>query len=196
MKRIGIVKRDTKETNVDLKLVLDGRGDANIETKIPFFDHMLTLMTKHGLFDLNIKACGDIEVDDHHTVEDVGICLGEALKSALGDKKGIRRFGYARLPMDEALGEVSIDISGRAFLVFNVNAPAKRIKKFEVQLVEEFMRAFVNSASITLHVNLIYGKNTHHIYESIFKALGKALDEATGIDARHSRAIPSTKGIL
>jgi len=195
MKRIGIVKRDTKETNVDLKLVLDGRGDANIETKIPFFDHMLTLMTKHGLFDLNIKACGDIEVDDHHTVEDVGICLGEALKSALGDKKGIRRFGYARLPMDEALGEVSIDISGRAFLVFNVDAPAKRIKKFEVQLVEEFMRAFVNAASITLHVNLIYGKNTHHIYESIFKALGKALDEAVAIDARQ-KAIPSTKGIL
>ena len=195
MKRTGIVKRDTKETNIDLKLVLDGRGDSNIKTKVPFFDHMLTLMTKHGLFDLKIKACGDIEVDDHHTVEDVGICLGEALEKALGDKRGMKRFGYARLPMDEALGEVSIDISGRAFLVFNVNAPAKRIKKFEVQLIEEFMRAFVNTASITLHANLIYGKNTHHIYESIFKALGKALDEATGIDARHM-AVPSTKGIL
>jgi len=196
MKRIGIVKRDTKETNIDLKLVLDGRGDSNIKTKVPFFDHMLTLMTKHGLFDLDIKASGDIEVDDHHTVEDVGICFGEAFRKALGDKRGLKRFGYAKLPMDEALGEVSIDISGRPFLVFNVNAPAKRIKKFEVQLVEEFMRAFVNTASITLHVNLIYGKNTHHIYESIFKALGKALDEATGIDARHSKAIPSTKGIL
>jgi len=195
MKRTGIVKRDTKETNIDLKLVLDGRGEAAIKTEIPFFDHMLTLMTKHGLFDLDIAAKGDIEVDDHHTVEDVGICLGEALRKALGDKRGIKRFGYARLPMDEALGEVSIDISGRAFLVFNVNAPAKRIKKFEVQLVEEFMRAFVNTASITLHVNLIYGKNTHHIYESIFKALGKALDEATAIDARQ-KAIPSTKGIL
>ena len=195
MKRTGIVKRDTKETNIDLKLVLDGRGDASIKTEVPFFDHMLTLMTKHGLFDLNIKASGDIEVDDHHTVEDVGICLGEAFKRALGDKKGIKRFGYAKLPMDESLGEVSIDISGRAFLVFNVNAPAKRIKKFDVQLVEEFMRAFVNNSSITLHVNLMYGKNTHHIYESIFKALGKALDEAVAIDARQ-KAIPSTKGIL
>lgn len=195
MNRIGIVKRDTKETNIDLKLVLDGRGEADIKTKVPFFDHMLTLMAKHGLFDLNIKAYGDIEVDDHHTVEDVGICLGEAFKKALGDKKGIKRFGYAKLPMDEALGEVSIDISGRAFLVFNVDAPAKRIKKFEVQLVEEFMRAFVNTASITLHVNLIYGKNTHHMYESIFKALGKALDEAVAIDVRQ-KAIPSTKGIL
>jgi len=195
MKRTGIVKRDTKETNIDLKLVIDGKGNANIRTKIPFFDHMLTLMTKHGLFNLDIVAKGDIEVDDHHTVEDMGICLGEALRKALGDKRGVKRFGYARLPMDEALGEVSIDISGRAFLVFNVSASAKRIKRFEVQLLEEFMRAFVNTASITLHVNLIYGKNTHHIYESIFKALGKALDEATGIDARQ-RAIPSTKGIL
>ena len=195
MKRAGIVKRDTKETNIDLKLVLDGKGNANIKTKIPFFDHMLTLMTKHGLFDLDVNACGDIEVDDHHTVEDVGICLGEALKKAIGDKRGIKRFGYAKLPMDEALGEVSIDISGRAFLVFNVNAPAKKVKKFEVQLVEEFMRAFANTASITLHVNLIYGKNTHHIYESVFKALGKALDEAVSMDARQ-RAIPSTKGIL
>ncbi|MFH1905739.1 MAG: imidazoleglycerol-phosphate dehydratase HisB [bacterium] len=195
MKRIGSVKRDTKETNIDLKFVLDGKGNANIRTKIPFFDHMLTLMAKHGLFNLDIVAKGDIEVDDHHTVEDMGICLGEALRKALGDKRGVKRFGYARLPMDEALGEVSIDISGRAFFVFNVNAPAKRIKRFEVQLVEEFMRAFVNTALITLHVNLIYGKNTHHIYESIFKALGKALDEATAIDARQ-RTIPSTKGIL
>jgi len=194
--RKALIERKTKETDIKLTLNLDGKGQYSINTSIPFFDHMLSLMCKHGIFDMNLKAKGDIEIDFHHTVEDIGIVLGKALKQTLGDMKGISRFGQAMVPMDEALASVSIDISGRPYLVYRVFFPKKsKIKNFDPDLIEDFLQAFVSNSGITLHVESPYGRNTHHIIEAIFKALGKALRNAVYIDPR-IKGIPTTKGQL
>lgn len=187
--------RKTAETDIDLHLDLDGEGASSIETGVGFFDHMLTLFARHGLMDLDLTCNGDTWVDAHHTVEDVGIVLGQAFDKALGDKAGIRRYGFLRLPMDEALIEVALDISGRPFLVYQVEFQEQKTGDFDAGLLEEFLRAFAMNAKITLHVNLIYGKNTHHIIEGVFKALAKALDMATTYD-RRINGVLSTKGVL
>lgn len=190
------IERKTKETQISLEMTLDGTGSYTIKTPIPFFDHMLTLMCKHGLFDMKLMAKGDVEIDDHHTVEDTGIVFGKVLKEALGDMKGISRYGQASVPMDEALAQVSLDISGRSYLVYNVVFPKKsKLREFDPDLIEDFFQAFAGSAGITLHVNVFYGRNTHHIIEAIFKALGRALKQAVAIDPR-VKGIPSTKGSL
>ena len=189
------IKRKTKETQVELSLTLDGQGTSKVSTGVGFLDHMLDLLTKHALFDLTVKATGDTHVDDHHTVEDVGICLGQALKQALGDKKGITRFANASVPMHEALANISLDISGRPALVFNVAFPREKVGSFDVYLAQEFLEAFTTNAGLNLHVNVPYGKNAHHVVEAIFKALAKALDRAVRIDERSSE-VPSTKGVL
>jgi imidazoleglycerol-phosphate dehydratase len=194
MARKASVKRTTKETVISLALTLDGTGKAEISTGIPFFDHMLTLMAMHGFFDLILKATGDLEVDFHHTVEDVGIAFGEGVKKALGDCTGIRRYGAAVVPMDEALARVVLDISGRPYLGYRVKARGK-IKDFNLELVESFFKAVVDNAGITLHIELLYGTNRHHIVEAIFKGFGRALDEATSQDKRRT-GVPSTKGTL
>jgi len=194
--RKALIERKTKETDIKLTLNLDGKGQYSINTSIPFFDHMLSLMCKHGIFDMNLKAKGDIEIDFHHTVEDIGIVLGKALKQTLGDMKGISRFGQAMVPMDEALASVSIDISGRPYLVYRVFFPKKsKIKNFDPDLIEDFLQAFVSNSGITLHVESPYGRNTHHIIEAVFKALGRALRNAVYIDPR-IKGIPTTKGQL
>ena len=168
------IERKTKETDIKVELDLDGTGKYVVDTSIPFLDHMLSLMCKHGLFDLKIKAKGDVEIDDHHTVEDIGIVLGKALKQALGDMKGINRYGQASVPMDEALASVCLDISGRAYLVYKVEFQKKsKLKEFDPDLIEDFLQAFVGNAGITLHAGVPYGRNTHHIIEGIFKALGR-----------------------
>jgi imidazoleglycerol-phosphate dehydratase len=191
-----LVERKTKETDIKLTLNLDGKGQYSINTSIPFFDHMLSLMCKHGLFDMKLKAKGDIEIDYHHTVEDIGIVFGKAVKQTLGDMKGISRFGQATVPMDEAIASVSIDISGRPYLVYRVAFPKKsKIKNFDPDLIEDFLQAFVSNSGITLHVESPYGRNTHHIIEAIFKALGRALRNAVCIDPR-IKGIPTTKGQL
>lgn len=188
--------RKTKETQISVEMNLDGTGSYAIKTPIPFFDHMLTLMCKHGLFDIRLRAKGDVEIDDHHTVEDTGIVLGKALKEALGDMKGINRYGQSAVPMDEALAQVSLDISGRQHLVYNVAFPKKsRLREFDPDLIEDFLQAFAGSAGITLHVNVLYGRNTHHIIEAVFKALGRALKQAVSLDPR-VKGVPSTKGSL
>ncbi|KPJ61546.1 MAG: imidazoleglycerol-phosphate dehydratase [Planctomycetes bacterium DG_23] len=189
------VQRKTKETEVDLALDLDGRGDLRGSCGVGFMNHMLELLAKHSSFDLVIKATGDREVDDHHLVEDVGICLGRALKKALGDVRGAARFGWASCPMDEALAQVAIDLSGRALLVFNVPFPAEKIGTFDTTLLEEFLRAFATNAALTLHINVPYGKDAHHIAEAIFKALAKALKQATRLEPGAGE-IPSTKGVI
>ena len=190
------IERKTRETQILAEVNLDGTGRYSIRTPIPFFDHMLSLMCKHGLFDMKLKAKGDVEVDDHHTVEDTGIVLGRALKQALGDMKGITRYGQGLVPMDEALARVNLDISGRQYLVYNVTFPKKsRLREFDPDLIEDFLQAFAGGAGITLHVNLLYGRNTHHIIEAVFKALGRALKEAVSLDPR-VKGIPSTKGSL
>jgi imidazoleglycerol-phosphate dehydratase len=190
------VERKTKETNIKIGLNLDGSGRYSIKTSIPFFDHMLSLMCKHGLFDMTLKAKGDIDIDDHHTVEDVGIVLGKAFKQALGDKKGISRYGQASVPMDEALASVSLDISGRPYLIYKVEFPKKgKIKDFDPELIEDFLHAFVGNSSITLHVNVSYGRNIHHIIEAVFKGLGRALREAVSLDKK-IKGVPTTKGML
>jgi imidazoleglycerol-phosphate dehydratase len=189
------VRRKTKETEVFLKLDLDGSGRYSIATGIPFFDHMLSLLTYHGSIDLSLKAKGDIGVDSHHTVEDVGICLGEGIKKALGEAKGIQRYGMAMIPMDETLGSVVLDLSMRPCLVFNMKMRRTKIGNFDLELVEEFFRALCNHGRITLHINLIYGRNSHHMVEAVFKGFGRALREAISIDERKSQ-VPSTKGIL
>jgi imidazoleglycerol-phosphate dehydratase len=194
--RIAKVERKTKETDIKLILNLDGKGQYSIDTSIPFLDHMLSLMCRHGIFDMKLKARGDIDVDFHHTVEDIGIVFGKAVKQALGNMKGISRFGMATVPMDEALASVSLDISGRPYLVYKVEFPKKsKIKNFDPDLIEDFLQAFVSNSGITLHVESPYGRNTHHIIEAIFKALGRALKEAVSIDSR-MRGIPTTKGKL
>ena len=194
--RKALIERKTKETDIKLTLNLDGKGQYSINTSIPFFDHMLSLMCKHGIFDMKLKAKGDIEIDYHHTVEDIGIVFGKAVKQALGDMKGISRFGQATVPMDEALASVSIDISGRPYLVYRVAFPKKsKIKNFDPDLIEDFLQAFVSNSGITLHVESPYGRNTHHIIEAVFKALGRALRNAVYIDPR-IKGILTTKGQL
>jgi imidazoleglycerol-phosphate dehydratase len=190
------LKRKTKETDISLDLNLDGRGNYAIDSTISFLDHMLSLMCKHGLMDVKLSARGDTDVDYHHTVEDIGLVLGSAIRDALGDMKGIRRYGSAEVPMDEALARVSLDMSGRPYLVYKVAFPKRsRIKSFDPDLVEDFLQALVSTGGITLHVNVPYGRNTHHIIEAIFKALGRALREAVSLDPR-VRGVPSTKGKL
>jgi imidazoleglycerol-phosphate dehydratase len=189
------VRRKTKETEVTLKLDLDGSGKHTVATGIPFFDHMLSLLAYHSSIDLSLKAKGDIGVDAHHTVEDVGICLGDGIRKALGEAKGIQRYGTAIVPMDETLGSVSLDVSMRPCLVFHVKLRRTRIGTFDLELVEEFFRALCNHSKITLHINLLYGRNSHHMVEAVFKAFGRALKGAVSPDAR-SAQVPSTKGIL
>ncbi len=195
MSRHAKIERNTKETQISLELELDGSGVYKIETGVPFFDHMLDQVARHGFFNLTVKAKGDLEIDAHHTVEDVGICLGEAFKKALGDKKGVRRFGRGTMPMHEALASVILDFSGRPFLVFNADIPKVKVGEFDVELVEEFFVAFCNHSGANIHVNLAYGDNLHHIIEAIFKALGRALDDATGLDPR-IETVMSSKGML
>ncbi|MBU0687595.1 MAG: imidazoleglycerol-phosphate dehydratase HisB [Candidatus Margulisbacteria bacterium] len=194
-KRIATIARKTKETNIKLKINLDGTGKSKIKTGIGFFDHMLDLFSKHSLIDLDVSCKGDTHVDMHHTVEDVGICLGQALKKALGKKAGIERYSSVTLPMDEALCEIVIDISGRPHLTFNVDFPKKRFDKFDQEVVKEFFEALVINALVTVHVNLIRGTNTHHIIEAIFKAFGVALSKACQLNPR-KKGVPSTKGVL
>ena len=194
--RKAVIKRTTAETDIALTLAIDGSGSSKIATGVPFFDHMLTLFAKHGLFDLEVTCKGDVEVDYHHTVEDVGLVLGEAFRQALGDKKGIRRYGSFFLPMDEALARVVVDLSGRACLVYDVNAPTSFVRDFNLILVKEFSRAFSNALACNLHVKLEYGEEPHHVAEAIFKGLARALDEATQIDPRMAGQLPSTKGRL
>ena len=194
--RIATLSRKTAETDIALKLEIDGTGVSTIDTGVPFFDHMLTLFAKHGLFNLEIKAVGDIEVDYHHTVEDVGLVLCNAFKEALDEKLGIRRYGFFLLPMDEALARVVVDLSGRACLVFDSVPPTMFVRDFNLVLVKEFCRAFSNAVGCNLHVKLEYGEEPHHVAEAIFKALARALDEATRIDERVADALPSTKGSL
>ncbi|TRM11316.1 imidazoleglycerol-phosphate dehydratase HisB [Lentibacillus cibarius] len=189
------MNRETAETKITAELSLDGTGTSDIATGVGFFDHMLILMTKHGLFDLHLSCDGDLEVDQHHTVEDTGIVLGQAFKQAIGDKAGINRYATVTTPMDEALNSVSVDISGRPYLVWHVDGLKDKVGAFDTELAEEFFRAFVNHAGITLHINLLYGSNSHHIIESIFKGFGRALDQATCLNNRMS-GIPSTKGSL
>lgn len=189
------VSRKTHETEVYVNLNIDGSGKYNVNTGIGFFDHMLSLFSKHGLFDLEVNAKGDLEIDTHHTVEDVGITLGLAFSKAIGEKKSIKRYGISYVPMDEALVRVSMDISGRPYLYYDMALNALRLGSFDTETVEDFMRAFAFNSGITLHVELLHGKNTHHIIEAAFKALGRALDEALKIDKRID-GIPSTKGIL
>jgi len=195
--RTGKVIRETKETSIDLTISLDGRGVSDIDTGIGFFDHMLNLFAAHGHMDLVVGCNGDTDVDGHHSVEDIGIALGEAVKQALGDKKGINRYGTFYLPMDETLVMVSLDISGRPFLVYDAGGPmAPMIGNYDTELTEEFLRAFAFNAGITLHVKVMYGTNSHHKVEAIFKALGHALRTAVKIDPEAADEIPSTKGML
>jgi len=189
------VRRKTKETAVVLKLNLDGSGKHSIVTGIPFFDHMLSLLAYHSRMGLSLKAKGDIGVDAHHTVEDVGICLGDGIRKALGEVKGIQRYGMAMIPMDETLVSVVVDLLMRPHLVFQVKLRRSKIGTFDPELVEEFFKAFCNHAGITLHINLLYGRNSHHMVEAVFKGFGRALREAVSLDERASE-IPSTKGIL
>jgi len=189
------VRRKTKETAVVLKLNLDGSGKHSIETGIPFFDHMLSLLTHHSRMDLSLKAKGDIGVDAHHTVEDVGICLGDGIRKALGEAKGIHRYGAAVIPMDETLVSIAMDFSMRPCLVFQMKLRRSKIGTFDPELVEEFFKALGNHARITLHINLLYGRNSHHMVEAVFKGFGRALREAVSFDERAPQ-IPSTKGIL
>ncbi|HEY3347730.1 MAG TPA: imidazoleglycerol-phosphate dehydratase HisB [Nitrospirota bacterium] len=195
MSRSATVERNTAETQINLSLNIDGTGKFEIATSVPFLDHMLTLMARHGQFDLHVHAKGDIQVDYHHTVEDVGIVLGQAFKKALGEMKGIRRYGFAKIPMDETLAEAVLDISGRPGLVYNVAMPKGKVGEFDVELAFDFFKALSNHAGITLHINLEYGDNLHHIIEAIFKAFGRAMSDACRLDPRVS-GVPSTKGLL
>ncbi|WP_349369523.1 imidazoleglycerol-phosphate dehydratase HisB [Salinarimonas sp.] len=194
--RAARVDRRTSETQIALSLSLDGEGEATIATGVGFFDHMLDLLARHALFDLEVDAKGDTHVDDHHTVEDVGIALGQAFREALGDKRGIARYATVHLPMDEALTRVSVDISGRPFLVFRTAFPTQKIGTFDTELVREWFQAFASNAGITLHVETLYGDNSHHIAESCFKGLARALRAAIALDPREADRIPSTKGAL
>jgi imidazoleglycerol-phosphate dehydratase len=195
MERTAVVKRKTNETEIEMDLNLDGEGKYDVSTNVPFLDHMLSQLAKHGLFDLKIKATGDVEIDFHHTVEDVGIVLGEVFKKALKDKKGIRRFGSAYTPLDEALALVVVDIAGRPYFVYDVDLPKEKIGEFDVELVEEFFQAFANNCGVTLHISMISGNNLLNIVEAFFKAFAKAMDQGTSIDNR-IKGVPSTKGAL
>ena len=193
--RTANIDRKTNETNINLSLNLDGEGKRSVSTGIGFFDHMLDLLAKHALFDLEIKATGDTNVDFHHTVEDVGICIGLAVKEALREKAGIVRFSNVSVPMQESLANVALDISGRSALVFNAKLDSKKIGDFDSELIKEFLEAFTVNAGLNLHVDVPYGENAHHIAEAIFKGIAKALDRATRIDERTDE-VPSTKGVL
>ncbi len=194
--RSAKINRKTKETDIALELNLDGTGQSTIATGVGFFDHMLTHLAKHSLIDLAITAKGDTHIDDHHTVEDISLVLGTALDKALGDKAGIFRYGWASVPMEDTLASVALDLSGRPAFVFNVKFPSKKIKTFDVELIAESLRSFSNAAKMNLHVNVPYGTNSHHIAESIFKALAKSLRQAITHDPRAAGAVPSTKGTL
>ncbi|WP_025025561.1 imidazoleglycerol-phosphate dehydratase HisB [Caldalkalibacillus mannanilyticus] len=189
------ITRKTNETDIQLAFQIDGAGKNELDTGVPFMNHMLDLFAKHGHFDLTVKAVGDIDIDDHHTTEDIGICLGLALKEALGDKKGIRRYGNSFVPMDETLAQVVVDLSNRPHLEFRAEFPQGKVGTFDTELVHEFLWKLALEARMNLHVILHYGSNTHHMIEAIFKALGRALDEATSIDPR-VKGVPSTKGML
>lgn len=195
MTRSGSIERKTAETDIRLALELDGTGQADVATGIGFFDHMLTLLARHAVIDLTVRAAGDLHVDQHHTVEDIGICLGQALKQALGDKSGIRRYGHFTLPMEETLATVAIDLSGRYALAFRAAFPAAKIGEFDSELVEDFWQAFAANALCNLHIFVHYGRNSHHISEAIFKATARALRMASESDPR-TVGIPSTKGTL
>jgi len=195
MKRQATVNRKTKEVKCSITLNLDGSGKFDVKTGIPFFNHMLEQFAKHGYFDLKIKTIGDTEIDFHHTVEDTGIVLGDAIDKSLGDKKGIRRFAHASVPFDDSLVSVTLDLSGRPYFVFRGEIPKSKVGEFDVELAEEFFKSLANSLKCNLHIELKYGTNLHHNIEAMFKAVGIALDEATSIDTR-SKAIPSTKGTL
>jgi imidazoleglycerol-phosphate dehydratase len=195
MERSAQIERKTTETEIKVELKIDGSGKYNIETSIAFLNHMLELFSKHGLFDLTVKAAGDIEIDYHHTVEDIGICLGQAVQLALGKKEKIKRYGDAVVPMDEAAAQVSIDISGRPYLAYKTPPLQGKIGNFDLELVEEFFQAFANNSVSTIHITVLSGKNHHHIVEAIFKAFARALDKATQLDDR-APGVPSTKGIL
>ena len=193
--RISEVKRKTLETDIEIKINLDGKGSAELKTDIPFLNHMLNLFARHGMFDLAVSATGDIEIDDHHTVEDIGICLGMAVKKALQDKKGINRYGFFILPMDEALVRVALDLSGRGQLIYRANYNTDRVGNFEINLIEEFFQAFSYHSGTTLHINLLEGKNPHHMVEAVFKAFGRTLGKACALDEKN-QGVPSTKGVL
>jgi imidazoleglycerol-phosphate dehydratase len=193
--RKAAVSRETLETRVSVDLNLDGEGHARLDTGIPFLEHMLDQVARHGLFDLDLRAAGDLHIDGHHTVEDIGITLGQAFSQALGDKHGIRRYGHAYVPLDEALSRAVVDISGRPGLEFRVEFPRSHIGSFEVDLFREFFQGFVNHAKVTLHIDGLHGRNAHHIAETVYKAFGRALRMAVEADPR-STAIPSTKGSL
>jgi imidazoleglycerol-phosphate dehydratase len=195
MSRVSSVKRQTNETNIELTFNIDGEGQSNITTGVPFLNHMLDLFTKHGQFDLIVQASGDTDVDDHHSTEDIGICLGQVLREALGDKKGIKRYGNAFVPMDETLAQVVVDLSNRPHLEMRAHFPSQKVGTFDTELVHEFMWKLALEARMNLHIIVHYGQNTHHIIEAIFKALARALDEATTIDPR-IKGVPSTKGML
>ncbi|WP_335871608.1 imidazoleglycerol-phosphate dehydratase HisB [Bacillus sp. 2205SS5-2] len=195
VERNATINRQTFETNISLGFAVDGEGKAEINTNVPFMTHMLELFTKHGHFNLTLNAQGDTDVDDHHTTEDIGICLGQALKEALGSKKGIKRYGSAFVPMDEALAQVVVDVSNRPHLEMRASFPSQKLGTFDTELVHEFLWKLALEARMNLHVIVHYGQNTHHIIEAIFKAIARALDEATTIDPRVT-GIPSTKGIL
>ncbi len=196
MERKASIHRKTKETEIRLEFSLDGVGQSEIKTGIPFMDHMLTLMAAHGFMDLKVTATGDTEIDDHHTVEDLGICLGKAIHEALGKRQGIRRYGHAIVPMDEALARIALDISNRPFLAYRVVLKESKTGSFDVSLVREFFRALVHHSGITMHVDLVSGDDPHHVAESIFKSFARALDQATGLEPRLGDAVPSTKGLL
>lgn len=195
MSRTATIERTTSETDITIKLNLDGTGESNIDTGVGFFDHMLTLFAKHGHFDLDVNAKGDLQVDGHHTVEDVGICLGQAFKEALGTKEGIARYGFFILPMDEALATVSVDISGRPYLAYNLDMTASKVGGFDTDLTHEFFQAFITNGGISMHVRLQAGTNPHHVIEAVFKAFARAMDVATTIDPRIT-GVQSTKGML
>lgn len=195
MPRTATIERTTAETSIRLLFAVDGGGTATVRTGVPFLDHMLQLFARHGLFDLTVEANGDLDVDSHHTVEDLGIVLGQACKAALGDKQGIVRYGTARVPMDETLVEVTVDLSGRPFLVYRVPLPKAKVGTFDTELAQEFFQAFANSCGCNLHLNLLYGDNLHHIIEACFKGFGRALDSATRLDNRLN-GVMSTKGVL
>jgi imidazoleglycerol-phosphate dehydratase len=195
MMRSTAISRKTAETSIQLDFLMDGNGNSKINSGVGFLNHMLTLMTKHGGFDLNVACDGDLEVDQHHTVEDIGIVLGQAFNECLGSKEGIERYATVTTPMDEALSTVSIDLSGRPYFVYRVEGLKDKVGDFDTELVEEFFQAFVSNAKVTLHINLQYGKNSHHIIESIFKGFGRALHKASSINPNR-QGIPSTKGML
>ena len=195
-KRVSTVERNTNETKITVKINLDGQGIGNIKTGLPFFDHMIEQLSKHSLIDIDLKCDGDLHIDSHHTVEDIGWALGGAINKALGNKKGIKRYSFSYLPMDECLTRCSIDVSGRPWLIWNVFLPAVSIKDIETEIFKEFFQAFSQAASLTLHIENLYGTNTHHIIESCFKSLAVAIRGAVSIDLMNKENIPSTKGTL